>query len=188
MEKQVATEFAKVAKTMTKEEKLGRYVSSHLFAHLSICYLDELLDEESYQAAKADLVVEKAVLKQEKSRLQKTGVSRWIEPAKDAINALESAGKIQRSKSVNETSSLVQKIGTNRLIARKKVSFDFSPPYDFASQFLAETRARSKSSPGDQLGREGTRTNWCPGPDLNRHALRQRLLRPSCLPFHHPGA
>ena len=28
---------------------------------------------------------------------------------------------------------------------------------------------------------------WCSGQDLNLHALRQRLLRPSCLPFHHPS-
>ena len=28
---------------------------------------------------------------------------------------------------------------------------------------------------------------WCPGQDSNLHTLRQRLLRPSCLPFHHPG-
>src|SRR5688500_2383439 len=30
-------------------------------------------------------------------------------------------------------------------------------------------------------------TRWCPGQDSNLHTLRQRLLRPSCLPFHHPG-
>lgn len=29
---------------------------------------------------------------------------------------------------------------------------------------------------------------WCPGEDLNLHALRRRLLRPLCLPFHHLGA
>ncbi len=28
---------------------------------------------------------------------------------------------------------------------------------------------------------------WCPGEDLNLHALRRRLLRPLCLPFHHLG-
>lgn len=27
--------------------------------------------------------------------------------------------------------------------------------------------------------------NWCARQDLNLHALRQRLLRPSCMPFHH---
>lgn len=28
---------------------------------------------------------------------------------------------------------------------------------------------------------------WCPGKDSNLHALRHGLLRPACLPFHHPG-
>lgn len=27
---------------------------------------------------------------------------------------------------------------------------------------------------------------WCGRGDLNPHALRHRLLRPACLPFHHP--
>lgn len=35
-------------------------------------YLDEVIDEESYQIAKADLVVEKNRLKQEKERLDKS--------------------------------------------------------------------------------------------------------------------
>ncbi len=30
-------------------------------------------------------------------------------------------------------------------------------------------------------------SNWCPERDLNSHTVRQRLLRPSCLPFHHLG-
>ena len=29
---------------------------------------------------------------------------------------------------------------------------------------------------------------WCPRPDSNRHAFKgQRILSPSCLPFHHSG-
>ena len=28
---------------------------------------------------------------------------------------------------------------------------------------------------------------WCSGQDSNLHALRHGLLRPACLPFHHPS-
>jgi len=28
---------------------------------------------------------------------------------------------------------------------------------------------------------------WCPRGDSNSHTLRYRLLRPTCLPFHHQG-
>src|SRR5688500_20341415 len=28
---------------------------------------------------------------------------------------------------------------------------------------------------------------WCRGQELNLHGLPHRLLRPACLPFHHPG-
>ncbi len=30
-------------------------------------------------------------------------------------------------------------------------------------------------------------SKWCPGWDSNPHAFRHRFLRPTCLPFHHPG-
>jgi len=113
------------------------------------------------------LVVEKTALKQEKARLQKTGASYWIEPAKDVINALESAGEIKDMKSPQEISLLVQKTGTNLLIAQKKVTFDFSPPYDFASQFLAETRPAIDSRLVHQLALSGTRTNWWTLQDSN---------------------
>lgn len=38
--------------------------------------------------------------------------------------------------------------------------------------------------PRPQISR---RSIWCSGKDSNLHALRQGLLRPSCLPFHHPS-
>ena len=34
---------------------------------------------------------------------------------------------------------------------------------------------------------DAVHSTWCPKRDLNSHTSRQRLLRPSCLPFHHPG-
>ena len=182
-----AAENGKAAETAASEvaEKLTGVQTK--LNRLTRAYLDEVLDEESYQAAKTDLVVEKTALKHEKTRLQKTGASYWIEPTKEVINTLESAGKIQEAKSPSEISTLVQKVGTNLLIARKNVTCAFSPPYDFASDFLAETRAAIDTRPVPQFALLGTRTNWCPGQDLNLHALRQRLLRPSCMPFHHPG-
>lgn len=39
-----------------------------------------------------------------------------------------------------------------------------------------------KAAPWEPLA-----VSWCPGRDLNPHTFRQRFLRPSCLPFHHPG-
>ncbi|MGD1087099.1 MAG: hypothetical protein ABR955_00015 [Verrucomicrobiota bacterium] len=91
-------------------------------------YLDELIDEESYQAAKADLVIEKTELKQEKQRLRRTRSSFWNE-------------KSQTEKSPQEISHLIRKVGTNRLLSRKTVSFSFAEPYDFAASLLASVEA-----------------------------------------------
>ena len=125
-------------------------------------------------------------LKHEKVRLQKTGTTSWFEPMMEIIRALELAGKAVEAKSPDEIAPLVQKIGLNLLISRKKVSFELAPPFDFASHFLAETRVSSDSRPVPQLATLGTRTIWCPGQDSNLQAFRQRLLRPSCLPVPPP--
>ena len=153
---------------------------------LTRAYLDDLIDEEDFRAAKANLITEKTALKHEKVRLQRTGTTSWFEPMMGLIKALELAGKAAEAKSPDEIAPLVQKFGLNLLISRKKVSFELAPPFDFASKFLAETRVSFNSRPVPQLDTLGTRTIWCSGQDLNLHALRQRLLRPSCMPIPPP--
>jgi site-specific DNA recombinase len=103
-------------------------------------YLDERIDEDSYQSAQADLVLEKTKLKREKERLHKTRSGYWNEPAKEVINTMELAGKSQRDKSPQEISLVVHKVGTNRLLSRKTVSFSFSEDYDFVPSLLASRR------------------------------------------------
>jgi hypothetical protein len=77
------------------------------------------------------------------------------------IKALELAGKAAEAKSPDEIAPLVQRTGLNLLISRKKVSFDLAPPFDFASEFLVETRADFNSRPVPQTALLGTRTIWC---------------------------
>ena len=100
-------------------------------------YLDELIDEESYQAAKADLVIAKAELKRSKEQLHRNRSGFWNEPAKEIINTLELAGKLQTAKSPQEISQVVHKVGTNRLLSRKTVTFFFPEPFDFIPSLLA---------------------------------------------------
>ena len=160
------------------QEQLNRLTSS---------YAREIIDEDGFKCATAELVNEKVALKHEKSRLQKTGSSYWIEPTNEFINTLEAAGKIDVSNSPQEISELMRKIGTNRLISRKTVSFNFSPPYDFTSAFLAETRVTSDSSPDAPKPLSGSSVLWCPGQDSNLHALRHTPLKRVCLPIPPPG-
>jgi hypothetical protein len=124
-------------------------------------YLDELIDEESYQAAKADLVIEKTELKQEKQRLRRTRSSFWNEPAKEVINAMELAGKSQTEKSPQEISHLIRKVGTNRLLSRKTVSFSFAEPYDFAASLLASVEASPSTTCPSLCDETSQRIKWC---------------------------
>jgi site-specific DNA recombinase len=148
-EEQIADKLSEIQKKLNK---------------LTRGYLDELIDEESYQSATADFVNQKTALKQEKQRLHRTGISFWNEPAKEVIDTLELAGKIQTDKSLQEISQVVHKVGTNRLLSRKTVSFTFSEPYDFVPSLLASLpiSAIPTSTSSSSLGDEKSESiKWC---------------------------
>ncbi len=128
---------------------------------LTRAFLDELIDEESYQAAKADLVMEKTMFKEEKQRLHITRASFWNEPVKEVINTMELAGKSQTDKSPQEIAQVVHKVGTNRLLSRKTVTFSFAHPYDFIPSLLASSEASTPTT-APSLGDANSQSiRWC---------------------------
>jgi hypothetical protein len=107
------------------------------------------------------LVTQKTTLKHEKVQLHRTHSTFWNEPAKEVINAMESAGKVQVEKSPQEISQLVHKIGTNLLLSRKTVSFSFSEPYDFAASFLASVEAPTSTTIPSLCDEKSRSIDWC---------------------------
>jgi site-specific DNA recombinase len=152
---------------------------------LTRAYVDEVIDEDSYQAAKADLVVEKTSLKRERERLHRSGSSFWIEPVREVITTLETLGKNDFADSLPEMSRLVQKIGTNRLISRKTVSFSFAEPYDFIPQTLEKTRVALTENPSPASNPSWQSSKWCAREDLNLQSFRNQILSLARLPFRH---
>jgi site-specific DNA recombinase len=143
-------------------------------------YLDERIEEESYQSATADLIAEKTRLKQEKKRIESKGSSYWNEPAKEVINAMELAGKMQIEKSPQEISQLVHKFGTNRLLTRKTVSFSFSELYDFPASLLASRQVSTLNNSSSLCDANFQNTRWCAMEGLN---LRPLQCQCSALPL-----
>ncbi len=167
--------------TLQMDEQLSKLQEK--LNKLTRAYLDELIDEESYQASQRDLLLEKTRLKQEKERLRTSRTDSWNEPAKDVINTLETLGKTGVEKSPQEISKVVHKVGTNRLISRKTVSFNLSEPYANTPSLLAQMRVTvSQVSEGENRG-DVVNTNWCARQDLNLHALRHYHLKVACLPI-----
>jgi hypothetical protein len=142
-----------------------------------------VIDEESYQSAKADLVLEKTRLKREKEQLHRTRSNYWNEPAKDAIKAFELAGKSQRDKSPQEISLVVHKVGTNRLLSRKTVTFSFSEPYDFIPSTLASRGVVTSGVTPSLCDEKPESLIWCAREDLNLQSLRNQILSLACLPI-----
>jgi site-specific DNA recombinase len=134
---------------------------------LTHAYLDQLIDEETYRRTKDELLLQKTDLKKERERLQTNRTSFWIEPAGEVINTLEILGKTEFSESLPEISRLIQKIGTNRLISRKTVSFTFAEPYRFTLSLLENLRVELSHNPSLASDQNWWSTVWCPRQDLN---------------------
>ena len=146
-------------------------------------YLDQLIDEESYRRTKEELVLEKTALKREKERLQNSRASFWIEPARAVINTLETLGRTDFSEALPEISRLVRRIGTNRLISRKTVSFSFSEPYDFVPSLLASLPVSASDTSPSRSDENSERQVWCAREESNLHGLPHRILSPARLPI-----
>ncbi|MBU4347495.1 hypothetical protein KKF23_02970, partial [Patescibacteria group bacterium] len=54
-----------------------------------------------------------------------------------------------------------QKIGTNRLISEKIVSWDFVPPFDFTAQFLASRASRRGEHSFASPRKKSRSPIWC---------------------------
>ena len=140
------------AKILPLQQKLDR---------LTHAYLDQLIDEETYRRTKDELVLQKNDLKKEKNRLVTSRSSYWIEPTREVVNTLESLGKGDFSESLPELARLVQKIGTNRLISRKTVSFSLAEPYDFIPYLLGNLRVALSHNPSLASDQNWWSTVWC---------------------------
>jgi len=92
-------------------------------------------------------------------------------------------GKSDVSEHLSEISGLVQKIGTNRLISRKNVSFTFSEPYDFTLSLLANMRLELSINPSLHADKNWWSTKWCAIEDLNLYQPRFEVfvIAHSCL-------
>jgi len=116
-------------------------------------YLDNLIDEESYKIKKEVLINQKISLKNEKDLLVQKRMSGWIEPTINYIKTLEKAKNIDEAESPHEISQFVEKIGTNRSISAKKVSWNFIEPFDFTEEILARP-ARFRGEQGNKIPAE----------------------------------
>jgi site-specific DNA recombinase len=145
-------------------------------------YLDEVIDEDTYREAKAELLLEKVTLKREKERLRKGGSSTWFEPTEAVINALESMGNEKFPDSLPEMSKQVRKIGTNHQISGKKVTFTLAEPYDFIPSLLASARIATLNSSASRSEEIPQRQIWCSREDLNLHGLPHTVLSRTRLP------
>ena len=67
----------------------------------------------------------------------------------------------EKSPQSRKAGYFAQKIGTNRLISEKIVSWDFVPPFDFAAQFLASRAHRRGEHTIALTSKKSESPVWC---------------------------
>ncbi len=147
------------------EKKLDKLLES---------YLEEIIDTESYQRKKDELLQIKKVL-QEKIEEIKTKGSSWLEPMKEFIKEAADAAKIARAKNnCKDLAIFAKKVGSNYFLQDKRLEFSLSE----ASAALAARAGAASAYPSGLL--------LCRGEDLNLHPLRDSLLKTACIPISPP--
>jgi hypothetical protein len=71
------------------------------------------------------------------------------------------AGKLQTAKSPQEIAHVVRKVGTNRLLSRKTVTFSFAQPYDFIPSLLASCNTTTSTTSPSLRDENLESPVWC---------------------------
>src|SRR3989337_1604028 len=127
---------AQSATASSEEVRKQKFLLDERLDKLVEGYLDNLIDEDTYKRKKQELIEQKISLKNEQESLRSKQMSGWIEPTRDFVKTLCQAEKIAKEESLKEISIFVQKIGTNRLLSAKSVSWVWKPEYEFAQTLL----------------------------------------------------
>ena len=130
------------------EKKLDKLLES---------YLEEIIDTESYQKKKDELLQQKKVL-HEKIEEIKTKGSSWFEPLQEFIKEAADAAKIARAKNnCKDLAIFAKKVGSNYFLNDRWLEFLPIPPYNLLA---APAIAASYSDESLQM---------CQGWDSNPH-------------------
>ncbi len=120
-------------------------------------YLEEIIDTESYQRKKEELLKMKKSL-QEKIDEIKTKGSTWLEPMKEFIKEAADAAKIARTKNnCKDLAIFAKKVGSNYFLKDKRLEFFPSNP----SAALAAGRGAASASNPDLFLCRGRDSNTC---------------------------
>ena len=107
------------------EKKLDKLLES---------YLEEIIDTESYQKKKDELLKMKKAL-QEKIKEIKTKGSSWLEPLKEFIKEAADAAKIARAKNNGKDIAIfAKKVGSNYFLNNRRLEFLPIAPYNLLAE------------------------------------------------------
>jgi DNA invertase Pin-like site-specific DNA recombinase len=106
--------------------------------------LDGEISVAEYKNKKNTLIEKKANLEDQKAKVLAKG-SIWVEPLEDWMKTCNQAAQSLKSQNFQEMNRILQKIGLNHRISKKKLDIQFVKPYDFL--FEIQPLTDSCSSP-----------------------------------------
>ncbi len=131
----IGTAIKKTTDELTEvQEKMDRLTRAFL-------NLEEGIDGDSFHRVKSELVIQKRHLKPKKSGCKKRGSITGSNLLENIISTLETLGNMADAASPHDIAKLLQKIGSNPLLANKTVTFSFGEDYDFLPSLLASVRS-----------------------------------------------
>ncbi len=137
--------------------------------------MEEIIDTESYQRKKDELLKVKKELQEKITEIKIKGSS-WLEPMKEFIKEAADAAKIARAKNnCKDLAIFAKKVGSNYFLKDKRLEFSLSE----ASAALAARAGAASAYPSDLL--------LCRREDSNLQSSQNTVLNRARLPFRHCG-
>ena len=144
-------------------------------ARLLDIYLADALSTEEYAAKKQSLLSQKVSLSEKITDFETKGLS-WLEPARGFVKSLNQAANLIQTDTLSELPTFLKNIGSNHILRNRQLIFSPKIPYNLVAEQSEANRNRLQIP------------YWCRERDSNSHSpMDCGLLRPVCLPFHHPG-
>jgi site-specific DNA recombinase len=137
------------------------------------CLLEGTVEKDIYLKKKEKLINLKQTLKAEKVDLSTRGLP-WLQPLRDWVNTSDSAGKLTITSKETEIRAIIEKIGSNRAVAGKKIGFDFTPAYAEGNAnggLLAEVEKKGREKQKGKPADFASFPIWYTKSESNRHEL-----------------
>lgn len=152
-----------------------------------------LLSDQEFGDKKRSLLIEKEKITKQLAQSDPASVE-WAEIAKDSFEfGLLAAERFEKGES-DDKKVIFKTVGSNPILLEQKLQFQLRYLFLRYKKGIKKTKEKMNPLVPEKSALKRAKTKyylksslWCPGEELNLHALLHSLLKTACIPISPPG-